>query len=91
MTPGSSRIRRDALVVIVLVALTAFVPTALASTNDFSQARPGPLQAQVFIIQDPEATESFEPRPDRVQAMVARAITNLTGKATVPEAWRAVT
>jgi len=44
-------------------------------------------RAQVFIAQDPEATEAFRPRPDRVQAMVDMVITNLTRKDTVAAAW----
>jgi Domain of unknown function (DUF362) len=86
----SNEIRGDSLVMFFLVALAAFAPKTFAVTNDFSPARTGPLQAQVFIVQDPEATGSFEPRPNRVQAMVTRAITNLTGKATVLEAWRSL-
>jgi hypothetical protein len=90
MTADSKKIRAASMAVSCLVALSAFAPKTFASTNDFSQARTGPLQAQVYIVQDPEATESFEPRPRRVQAMVTRAITNLTGKATAPEAWRSL-
>lgn len=47
-------------------------------------------QARVVTVQDPEATQAFEPRAERIQVMVERAITNLTGKATVPEAWRSL-
>jgi len=60
-----------------------------ATTND-AAPRPGPAEAQVFIVHDPQATDAFTPRTDRVQAMVTRAITNLTGKAAVPEAWRSL-
>lgn len=38
-------------------------------------------------MDDPAATDAFEPRPDRVQKMVDRGITNLTGKTTVAAAW----
>ena len=47
-------------------------------------------QAQVFVVHDPQATDAFEPRADRVESMVARAITNLTGKPSVPAAWRSL-
>ena len=40
------------------------------------------------VVHDPEATVAFTPNEQRVETMVARAITNLTGKATVSEAWR---
>ncbi len=46
-----------------------------------------PARARVFIVEDAHATDAFEPRADRIQAMVDRAITNLTGKATVSAAW----
>jgi hypothetical protein len=41
-------------------------------------------------VQDPEATEAFEPRQDRIQVLVDRAITNLTGAASVASAWRSL-
>ncbi|HXP61650.1 MAG TPA: DUF362 domain-containing protein [Dongiaceae bacterium] len=47
-------------------------------------------RARIVAVQDSEATQAFEPRLDVVRAMVDRAITNLTGKATVPEAWRSL-
>jgi hypothetical protein len=72
----------SALSACLLLALT--VPAAAGEL--FSPTNAGP-QAQVFIVQDPEATDAFEPRADRVEAMVNRAITNLTAKSSVPEAW----
>lgn len=47
-------------------------------------------QAQVVVVHDAEATDAFEPRADRVQSMVGRAITNLTGKPSIPAAWRSL-
>jgi uncharacterized protein (DUF362 family) len=90
MTTASNKICAAFVAFFYLAALTKFEEKTSGATNDFSPARTGPLQAQVFIVQDPEATESFEPRLNRVQTMVARAITNLTGKATVREAWRSL-
>src|SRR6266436_5674040 len=43
---------------------------------------PGLTRSKVVIVQDPEATDAFKPRPERIRLMVSRAITNLTGKAT---------
>ena len=57
-------------------AADSFLPTA-------SDAR-----ARVVIIEDSRATAAFQPDTNRVQEMVNRAIANLTGKATVAEAWR---
>src|SRR2546430_7079050 len=47
-------------------------------------------RARVVVVTDPDATDAFRPRVKTVRAMVNRAITNLTQKATVPEAWRSL-
>ncbi len=47
-------------------------------------------RARVVIVQDRNATTAFVPDPSRIGAMVARGLTNLTGKATVTEAWRSL-
>jgi hypothetical protein len=57
--------------------------TPLPSTEGGSRAR-------VVIVQDPSATDAFRPRLDVVQTMVHRGITNLTGKASVSEAWNSI-
>jgi len=50
----------------------------------------GAPRAYVTVTQDPEATDAFRPLPEKVRLMVNRAITNLTRKATVPDAWRSL-
>jgi hypothetical protein len=45
---------------------------------------------RVVVVSDPEATETFRARDEVVKAMVDRALTNLTGKLTVAEAWRSL-
>ncbi len=47
-------------------------------------------RARVVIVQDRNATTAFVPDPYRINAMVVRGLTNLTGKATVTEAWRSL-
>ena len=42
---------------------------------------------QVVVVHDPEATKDFATRADRNPAMVARALPNLTAKATAAGAW----
>jgi hypothetical protein len=44
--------------------------------------------ARVVLVQDPGATDNLVPVPAKIQGMVDRAITNLTGKLLVPDAWR---
>lgn len=74
----------------VLLAIVISTSACRAETN--SHFAPGARvpRSQVFIVDDKEATDTFEPRPDRVEAMVGRAITNLTAKASVTEAWRSL-
>ena len=43
-----------------------------------------------MITHDPDATDAFRPRLEKVRVMVNRALTNLTHKASVPEAWRSL-
>lgn len=45
---------------------------------------PGP---RVVIVEDRAATEAFQPRPEVVEAMLRRGLTNLTGQATTRAAW----
>lgn len=71
----------------VLFALPG--PWQLHAAEPFSAPGTAP-RARVVIVQDSNATEAFQPRPDRIRAMVATGLTNLTGKATVPDAWRSL-
>ena len=43
--------------------------------------------AKVVIVQDPLATDAFQPSPPRVRAMVDRGMISLTGKAKIADAW----
>ena len=57
--------------------------------GSFSSGNHAP-RAYVIVTQDPDATDAFRPRLEKVRVMVNRAMTNLTRKATVPEAWRSL-
>lgn len=46
-----------------------------------------PTGPRVVIVEDPAATEAFQPRPEVVEAMVRRGLTNLTGQTTTRAAW----
>jgi len=46
--------------------------------------------ARVVIVRDPEATQAFNPIPEKIQVMVDRGITNLTRKATAVDGWRSL-
>ncbi len=59
-----------------------------AQTNSlYSPTGSSSTRAKVFIVQNPLATDAFEPRRDVVQQMVDCAITNLTQKPSVSAAW----
>lgn len=59
-----------------------------AQTNAlYSAGGSSSTRAKVVIAEDPAATDAFEPREDRVRAMVDRAMTNLTGTTSVKAAW----
>jgi hypothetical protein len=66
---------------------------ASALTPIPANAAPGPGPAGgavVIVVSDRQATEAFQPRPQVVQAMLNRALTNLTESATVAAAWRSL-
>ena len=75
----------------VLAILLPLAPAARAQSNSlYSAAAPtnnAPPHAQVVIVQDPEATDAFQPRPARVRAMVDRGIIAVTGKSKIADAW----
>jgi hypothetical protein len=79
--------RRMGSAVGLSVLLAGYYPAWAAESATSGENGP---TARVITVHDPGATEAFRPRPARVQAMVNRAVTNLTGKATVAEAWRSL-
>ena len=69
----------------VLILLATAV--SAQSNNLFSSANNSTARAKVVIVQDPNATDAFQPREARVRLMVDRGITALTGKDKVADAW----
>ena len=61
-------------------------PSATAAETGGPDRGPG-KRARVVIVQDPDATSTFNPQPEKIPAMVQRGLTNLTGKATLKDAW----
>ena len=64
---------------LLAVAQTPVHPPAL---------HPATPHARVVIAQDDEATDAFQPRPEKVRGLVQRGLTNLTGLASASAAWR---
>jgi hypothetical protein len=86
MSPGRTLgCLRAARTLGLLFLMTECVGQALSAGLPVSPAI-GPT-ARVIVVHDEQATDAFRPRPKVVKEMVDRAITNLTGKASVPAAW----
>jgi hypothetical protein len=56
---------------------------ALAATN-------APARARVFLVEDPQATEAFVPRPAEIRSMLDRTVMGMTGKSDIGAAWKAI-
>ena len=73
-----------------LTAVAAVWLAALPSpAADFVSLRTNTL-ARVVIVEDPQATFTFQPDAARVQTMVNRGVTNITGKTASTQAWRSL-
>ncbi len=71
-----------------MIALSGFVAAAVMAADETAPLHPEPPKsAKVVIATDPTATEAFVPRAEKIPAMVERGLKQLTGKATVKEAW----
>ena len=86
---AAARRSPGALFAALCAGLAGFCLPPAQAADSLSSADRGP-RAYVVTVQDPGATDAFRPRLERVRVMVDRAITNLTKKATVPEAWRSL-
>src|SRR5206468_3082036 len=76
--------------VIFLLAAAMFGGLSTSpAAESFSGSGTG-QRARVVIVQDPAATSAFRTRLNKIRSMVSRGMTNLTDKATVPEAWRSL-
>jgi len=51
---------------------------------------PSKPPARVIIVHDPQATEAFQPRQERIADMLNRGLATLTGKTAPTAAWRAL-
>lgn len=49
---------------------------------------PAPARARVLIVENPAATEAFEPQPAVVQTMLDQGILRFTGKISIADAWK---
>ncbi len=49
--------------------------------------RPADKRARVVVVEERDATVTFNPQPEKIPPMIERGLTNLTGKGTLKEAW----
>lgn len=74
--------------------LTAVIAVWLATLQtraaDFLSLRSTNPPVRVVVLEDANATFNFQPDNARVETMVNRGITELTGKTAVAEAWRSL-
>jgi hypothetical protein len=64
--------------------------TVAAEKSPLLSTLPPTLRARVVIVEDPQATAQFQPKPEPVRLLVNRGLTNLTGHASVSAAWRSL-
>lgn len=72
---------------VLLASIPVLLLVRAASGLEFSH--PNRLTNKpIVVVHDPGATHNLQPQPDRVNLMVERAMTELTGAATPEGAWR---
>ena len=47
-------------------------------------------RSKVVVVKDAQAIEAYKTRPERIQAMLDRGMTNITSRPTPAEAWRSL-
>jgi hypothetical protein len=79
----------SALAATLIGWLPAFCLLPAQAADPFSTGSHAAI-THVVVTQDPDATDAFRPRLEKVRVMVNHAITKLTQKPTVPKAWRSL-
>ena len=87
MQQAIQRVRASSWLTATLAVSLAALPLPAA---DFLSLRATNTQARVVVVEDPQATFNFQPDTARVQTMVNRGVTNLTGKTASTDAWRSL-
>ena len=72
------------------LGLALLIPPQACAQTPLPSDSASENSARVIIAEDAQATESLQPVPERIQILIDRAITNLTGKTTVSNAWRSL-
>src|ERR1700692_2104138 len=75
------------LCVFALILPSQQAPAQVPAQVPFLADKTNAPHARVVIVEDPGATQNLQPVPEKIQFLVDRAITNLTGKPSVAAAW----
>jgi hypothetical protein len=70
--------------VVIVFAAAPATSDSIASGQFFS------VHSRVVVVHDPDATETFDPRIEKLRPMVEKGLTLLTGKSSMGEAWRSL-
>jgi len=71
----------------IILALPSSAAAQSNSLYSAAAATNSTPRAKVIVVEDPQATDAFQPREPRVRAMVDRGMLALTGKSTIADAW----
>lgn len=77
-------------ITLILMAGTVFHPLFTAAESPSLLGPAAAKHARVVIVQDSEAISTFDPQPDKIDEMVRRGLTNLTGQDTATAALRSL-
>ena len=73
--------------VLIILGLSQLLAPSVTAAETGALGRESGKRARVVMVQEPDATETFNPQPEKIPVMVQRGLTNLTGKAALKDAW----
>src|SRR5882724_12215477 len=76
-------------VFLILLSFTQFLrlSSAVTAGDAKAQNRESLRRARVTMVEEPEATVTFNAQPGKMQPMIQRGLTHVTGTATLKAAW----
>jgi len=77
---------RPFLIFLSLVLLLHLSPTVAAAETS-GPGRESSRRARVVMVQEADATVTFNPQPEKIPRMIERGLLGLTGKANLRDAW----
>ncbi|MEW6307155.1 MAG: DUF362 domain-containing protein [Verrucomicrobiota bacterium] len=74
----------------LFISILAVSLACLAGAESKPAKAKTPSRSRVIQVQETDAVQTFVPQADKAKVMVARAITQLTGKTNAADAWKAI-